>query len=325
MGSAVFEDGTTIYLVMQPGSAGLPNSNRMVSQFFTTGGPKPEIVINRLDPHSPDAAEGQSSTALTRRAYSPISRLIGQVVRPVSDLAGQRKGFSLKRIGRSIWTSLFAPEKTPAITHLGLEAGQDSAGTSPGTTQPNGTSNTSGKSVDASSQQREAETRTYKGTTYTRGADGLWHLQKASDHVVRKEMLAAALPMPAPKPRRAPKKASAKATSKRPVKAVKAVSPFPEKETKAAARRTIKVTEKHIEPTAKIPDRRRVKAAPKLSVKVPALEFAPKGKKSVSAPSPKAPKPVKHAVKKRVAELLVSQPGLESVVNQSVSESTQLD
>jgi len=78
MGSAVFEDGTTIYLVMQPGSAGLPNSNRLVSQFFAAGGPKPDFVMNRFEPRSEGVAEGQASMAITRPAYVPVSGRSGR-------------------------------------------------------------------------------------------------------------------------------------------------------------------------------------------------------------------------------------------------------
>ncbi|MGA3373334.1 MAG: hypothetical protein ABSC48_16385 [Terracidiphilus sp.] len=134
MGSAVFEDGTTIYLVMQPGSAGLPNSNRLVSQFFASGGPKPDFVLNRFEPPSASVAEGQISTALTQPAYTPASRQAGQMVRQTSDLAatpGKKTGFSLKGLGRSIWAKISTTEKPPSITRLGLAAEEEKAGTAP--------------------------------------------------------------------------------------------------------------------------------------------------------------------------------------------------
>ena len=134
MGSAVFEDGTTIYLVMQPGSAGLPNSNRLVSQFFAAGGPKPDFVMNRFEPRSEGVAEGQASTAITRPAYVPVSGPIGQTVGQSADLpAAQEKkaGFSLKGLGRSIWAKIATNEKTPSFTQLGLKDEPESVGAAP--------------------------------------------------------------------------------------------------------------------------------------------------------------------------------------------------
>ena len=49
-GTALFKDAFTIYLVTQAGIPELRNSNRLISQFFTAGGPKLEIVINRYEP-----------------------------------------------------------------------------------------------------------------------------------------------------------------------------------------------------------------------------------------------------------------------------------
>jgi len=141
MGSAVFQDGTTIYLVMQPGSAGEQNSSRMVSQFFSGGGPKPEIMINRTEPRTQGSAEGQTSTALTKMAYSPISRLIGQMARPVSDLpanAEKGAGFSFKGFGRKLWSKISTTEKGQSFTQLGLTDEDNYAGTAPGEAEPRG-------------------------------------------------------------------------------------------------------------------------------------------------------------------------------------------
>jgi len=35
-GTSLFKDGSTVYLVIQASVAGLRNSNRVISQFFTT-------------------------------------------------------------------------------------------------------------------------------------------------------------------------------------------------------------------------------------------------------------------------------------------------
>ena len=37
MGTSLFKEGSTIYLVIQAGIAGLRNSNRLISQYFSTG------------------------------------------------------------------------------------------------------------------------------------------------------------------------------------------------------------------------------------------------------------------------------------------------
>jgi pilus assembly protein CpaE len=203
MGSAVFEDGTTIHLVMQPGRAGLSNSNRIVSQFVTTGEPKPEIVINQVGPSSQDEAEGQTSTTLARRVDELFFRLIGQMVHPVSVPAENRKSFNIKDIGRALWMHPFALEKSPAITHLGLAKSAE---------------NTSGNPVDLASQNRDLETRTFNGSTHVKGKDGQWHLQKTLGHAVNEKAPAAVSPALVSMPRVTSGNAFVKATSKRRVK-----------------------------------------------------------------------------------------------------------
>jgi pilus assembly protein CpaE len=121
-GSALFKDAFTVYLVTQASIPDLRNSNRLISQFFTGGGPKLEIVINRFDPRSLGVAEEHITKALTRPpnwkipndfaavrqmqntatplalADSPISRLIRQMARAVSGQpepeAPKKKSFS---------------------------------------------------------------------------------------------------------------------------------------------------------------------------------------------------------------------------------------
>jgi hypothetical protein len=152
MGSAVFQDGTTIYLVMQPGSGGQQDSSRLVSQFFANGGPKPEIVINRIESRTQGVAKGHASTALTRMAYSPISRLIGQMAQPALDLpATQEKGtgFSLKGLGRKFWSKISTAEKEQSITQLGLADSGDHEGSSAQTAQHGGAANFAGRPVYA--------------------------------------------------------------------------------------------------------------------------------------------------------------------------------
>lgn len=120
--TALFKDAFTIYLVTQAGIPELRNSNRLISQFFTVGSPKLEIVINRYEPRSLGVSDETITKALTRPASwkipndyaavrqmqntatplalgdSPISRLIKQMA---TSICGQRatqpkkKGFRL--------------------------------------------------------------------------------------------------------------------------------------------------------------------------------------------------------------------------------------
>jgi hypothetical protein len=335
MGSAVFEDGTTIYLVMQPGSAGLPNSSRLVSQFFAGGGPKPEIMVNPLEPRSSDVDEGQTATALTKPASSPFSQLIGQMVQPASDqptTSEKSTKFSLKGFSRSIWSKISTTEKPPSITQPGVAADLDDTGTqisatanipgksvyvpavgtvlAAGARTPFTPTDTmgrtdfagvkgGGRSVGVTNQQGEPETRTYKGATYVRGADGQWHLQSTQTSGVNKKTSAVAWTAPAriaygaapsashkskPAPAKAVAKVRAKAPAKRLIKA--AIKP----PAKAPAKRLIKAAAK---PPAKAPAKRLIKAAAKPPAKAPVRKSAPAKKKPVPALSPKPAKAVK--------------------------------
>jgi len=121
-GTALFKDAYTIYLVTQAGIPELRNSNRLIGQFFSSGGPKLEIVINRYEPRSLGVSEEQITKALTRPAQwkvpndyasvrkmqvnatplaltdSPISRVIQQMAKSVTGEPAtqvKKKGFSL--------------------------------------------------------------------------------------------------------------------------------------------------------------------------------------------------------------------------------------
>ncbi len=121
-GTALFKDAYTIYLVTQAGIPELRNSNRLISQFFSAGGPKLEIVINRYEPRALGVSEEHITKALTRPAQwkipndypavrrmqntatplaledSPVSRLIRQMARSVCgapETPAKKKGFSL--------------------------------------------------------------------------------------------------------------------------------------------------------------------------------------------------------------------------------------
>ncbi len=344
MGSAVFEDGTTIYLVMQPGSSGAPNSNRLVSQFLAAGGPKPDFVINRFDTRSEEAADIQSTTPFAKPGYAPISRQSGQIPRSASDLAAtpeKKTGFSLKGFGRNIWARFSAAEKAPSITRLGLAAEEEKASPAAGPTLSDLTASLSSKpaytpeartssaagpqmphppspaagraglaeapSISTPKKHEEPQTRTYKGATYVRGADGQWHLQKAEASAVKEETPAVARAMPAPaaasatlpsteepRAKSGPAAAKAKATAAKPAP-TKAKEPVPKEESEPReipAKRGAKAAPK---PAAKAPAKRAAKAAQKLSVKAASKQL----KKAVQKPPAKAAgKQLKKAVQK---------------------------
>ena len=130
MGTALFEESATLYLVTQVGVTELRNSNRLISQFFSNRGRKLQIVLNRYTPHALLFDDQQIDKALTRPAQwripddyatarrtrntatpvaledSPISRAIRQMARTACGLPAspeKKRGFSLFR--REFWSS----------------------------------------------------------------------------------------------------------------------------------------------------------------------------------------------------------------------------
>gem|GEM_PF-663657 len=338
MGSAVFEDGTTIYLVMQPGGAGQQNSSRTVAQFFANGGPKPEIVINRIDPRTQGVAKGSASTALTRMAYSPISRLIGEIAQPAPP--EKTTGFSLKGLGRKIWSKISATGREPSITHLDLADKGDQAGAAvsfPGvpvytsSAEPGfaaempipyaaagaagraGFELEEGKGVNAPASQDGPETRTYKGATYAKGADGQWHLwtgkTRARQVTKKAQATAHTHESSSKKVKAASKKALAKAPSKRGAKAAN------QQVVKSNVRQTAKTTAKAPLKTAA---KRAVKAkaaAAKPLTKTPERKTAPANKKTASASTRKTARAVKSS------RPVVRNPSFEPVADKPVAGS----
>ncbi len=115
-GSTLFDEAETIYLVTQVGIPELRNSNRLISEFFTTAGPKLEVVLNRYSQRTLGIDEEHITKALTRPARwkvpgdyatarrtqdtatplvledSPISRVIRQMAMAACGLvAGKEK------------------------------------------------------------------------------------------------------------------------------------------------------------------------------------------------------------------------------------------
>jgi hypothetical protein len=266
MGTAVFPDGTTIYLVMQPGSAGQLDSSRLVSQFFTTGDPKPEIVIKRYGARTLGVGEDETPAALAKPASSPISRPIEQMDEADSDqstIQDMKKGFSLNILKGGIFGKISSTEKEEESTQPGLTPGQDHADAALAATRP--------------------ETRMYKGAVYEKGADGQWHLQQLPARAVKTETPAIASPTPAPPAHVAKPKPAAAA----PAQAAKPAPPAAPAPQMAAAKAAPAQAAKPAPPAAPAPQ----KVAAKVVVK-PAVKA-----KSAAKPAVKAKVPVKPAVK----------------------------
>ncbi|MFZ1083824.1 MAG: AAA family ATPase, partial [Terracidiphilus sp.] len=271
MGTSLFKDGSTVYLVIQAGIAGLRNSNRLISQYFATGIPKLEIVLNRYEPRTLGVAEDQITKALTRPAQwkipndyaavrrmqttaiplaledSPISRLIRQMTRTAAGMPTvqeKKAGFSLKSLSRSFsGRSSSATDESSSFTQLGLGSGPEQPMAArhsiapepppqvkpvisapvqppPAAAAPYVPQEIADRTpaqlkrpapiapVPVSTpapvrQQGPLETRTYKGATYVKSADGEWHIQQEPAQPVREPAPApvpAAVPAPAPVP-----------------------------------------------------------------------------------------------------------------------------
>jgi Flp pilus assembly CpaE family ATPase len=142
MGTAFFKEAFTVYLVTQAGISELRNSNRLISQYFSEGNPKLEIVINRFESSFLGVTEEQITKALTRPvqwkipddydstrqmqntatplsiADSPVSRIIRQMARSVCGLPAtpeKKTGFRLRSLGRSIAERISTTEEPPSI------------------------------------------------------------------------------------------------------------------------------------------------------------------------------------------------------------------
>jgi pilus assembly protein CpaE len=118
-GTALFEDSANLYLITQIGVSELRNANRMITQFFSSRGPKLQIVLNRFIPHAMGFDDNRIAKALTRPAdwkipddyatarrtqntpvpialeNSPISRAIRTMARKASGLPRKHEKGSL--------------------------------------------------------------------------------------------------------------------------------------------------------------------------------------------------------------------------------------
>jgi MinD-like ATPase involved in chromosome partitioning or flagellar assembly len=302
MSKAVFPDGTTIYLVMQPGSSGQQDSKLLVSQFLAGVGPKPEIVMNRYGSRVLGDGEEQTSTGLAKSADRPIAWPLGRMVEEASkeqERSVKKRRFSLQGLGRSIF-GRSSSGNTNEFTKLGLAQDREHPGVAPVAAAP---------VTGASAGQGEPETRIYKGATYARGADGQWHLQRhaahPSAHHSTSETSASASPVvaktaararkAAAKAKPASRKAQAKTKAKPSVKATPVPAGKAAPKAKPASRKT----------PANTKAMPQAKAAP-----VPAGKVAPKAKPATRKASTKA------SAKAKVAQSAVKQDALKTATNQ---------
>jgi hypothetical protein len=143
MGTALFTEASTIFLVTQAGISELRNSNRVITEFFNQGSPKLEIVINRYESRSlgltdehitkalnrpvqwkiPDdyaaARQMQNATTPQTLADTPISRLIRQMARSICGLPAipeKTTGFRLRGLGRNHAEKITATEDPTPVS-----------------------------------------------------------------------------------------------------------------------------------------------------------------------------------------------------------------
>jgi Flp pilus assembly CpaE family ATPase len=127
-GTAVVRDATTIYLVTQASVPELRNSHRLITEYFGSGVPAMEIVINRYQAHALGVSDEHITKALTRPIQwkipndyaavrqmqstatpivlgeSPLSQRIKEMAsvitgQPVAQ--AKKKGFSFKSLSRN--------------------------------------------------------------------------------------------------------------------------------------------------------------------------------------------------------------------------------
>ena len=128
IGTALFNEASTLYLVTQAGISELRNSNRILTEFFNQSTPKLEVVINRYEPNSLGLTDEHITKALNRPVQwkipdnyaavrqmqntaapgtlvdSPISRPIRQMARSTCGLLPLPEktiGFRLRSLGRN--------------------------------------------------------------------------------------------------------------------------------------------------------------------------------------------------------------------------------
>jgi pilus assembly protein CpaE len=109
--NALFREASSIYLITQAGIPELRNSNRLISQFFSDGGPTLEVVINRYEQRLTGVSEKDITKALTRPAQWRIPNDYASVRRMQIDASPLVMGDSA--ISRHIREMAFAVTGQP--------------------------------------------------------------------------------------------------------------------------------------------------------------------------------------------------------------------
>jgi Flp pilus assembly CpaE family ATPase len=211
-----FRDATTIYLVTQAGVPELRNANRLISQYFRSGSPNLEVVLNRYEPKSTRISDDDIKKALSRPAKwkipsdyvsmrrmqdtatsvmstdSSVSRELGQMARSVCGLPEsheKRRSFSLRNLTKG-FSAKISSEDPISISPINLSAISDHSDQASGTPQEDISAypvhlldslTLSSEVLQGSvviSRQDEPETRFYNGNTYAKGADGQWYIKQ---------------------------------------------------------------------------------------------------------------------------------------------------
>jgi pilus assembly protein CpaE len=148
-GSNLFNDATTVYLITQAGVSELRNSNRVISQFFSGGVPKLEVVVNRFEPRALGINENDIEQALTKPIQwkipdnysvvrkmqntgeplvlenSSISKQIIMMARAACGLSpatsAKSSMFNFKNLGRSFSSKISSGHDRPVTLNLGEE------------------------------------------------------------------------------------------------------------------------------------------------------------------------------------------------------------
>jgi Flp pilus assembly CpaE family ATPase len=165
-GTSLFKEAKTVYLVTQAAIPELRNSNRLISQFFSSGGSQLEVVINRYDPRALGVSDESITKALTRPANwkipndfsavrqmqntgvplvledSSISRLIREMASAVTGLPlpqEKKKGFSFLGLGRGGSAKSASTDEPLSITRV--TSGPSNGGSASSATQSDSKSN----------------------------------------------------------------------------------------------------------------------------------------------------------------------------------------
>ncbi len=144
LGTSLFKKASTIYLVTLTGVSELRNSNRLISQFFSEGGPSLEIVVNRFEnrrmggvnedvitkalgrpvrwkiPDDPDAARemqlgqtGRGETRISRLSLEMAGAIAGSPV--PQERQDRKRGFGPASYGRAVTEEVSGNDRSSSI------------------------------------------------------------------------------------------------------------------------------------------------------------------------------------------------------------------